>query len=47
MALLIFASVTGNNEAIEERKTVIVDNDSIDGLLKKDVKVIDKILANK
>lgn len=47
IALLIFASVTGNNEAMEERKTVIVDNDSIDGLLKKDVKVIDKILANK
>ncbi|MET7028919.1 hypothetical protein [Sediminicola luteus] len=47
IALLIFASVTGNNEAMEERTTVIVDNDSIDGLLKKDVKVIDKILANK
>ena len=47
IALLIFASVTGNNEAMEERKTVIVDNDSIDGLLKKDEKVIDKILANK
>ncbi|WP_156036453.1 hypothetical protein [Sediminicola sp. YIK13] len=47
IVLLIFASVTDNNEVMEERKTVIVDNDSIDGLLKKDVKGIDIILANK
>lgn len=47
IALLIFASLTGNNEAKMEPNTVIIDNDSIDGILKEDIKEIDKILANK
>lgn len=47
IALLIFASLTGNNDVKLERNTVIVDKDSIDVLLKEDVKEIDKILANK
>lgn len=47
IALLIFASLTSNNEVNIEQNTVIVNNDSIDGLLKEDVKEIDKILANK
>ncbi len=47
IALLTYVSLTGGNEVYVERQTVIVDNDSIDGLLGKDVKVIDKILANK
>lgn len=47
LVMLIVASVTDNNEVMEEHKTIIVDNDSIDGLLKKDIKGIDKILANK
>ena len=47
IALLIFVSLTGNNEANIEQNTVIVNNDSIDGLLKGDIKEIDKILVNK
>ncbi len=47
IALLTYVSLTGGNEVYEERQTVVVNNDSIDGLLGKDVKVIDKILANK
>ena len=47
IALLFFAAMTGNGEAVEEPGMVIIDNDSIDDIISEDVNAMDKIIANK
>ncbi|MEB8328098.1 hypothetical protein OO009_01925 [Flavobacteriaceae bacterium KMM 6897] len=47
VAVLIFASLTADNEVLKKNQTVNMDNMGVDDILKKDIEDTDKSLANK